>query len=390
MRKRWLGIVSVALFALAGAAPAAAKVSVQEQSFSMTDANAKPRLEAHCPGNRRRVIPLGGGMYSTPVPDADGEGIYPHSFERLGAQGGFHVTPVFYDPSSGSQTPRQVTMQVICGPKTRTTYPYRRTVYVQPGEDKSASVSCPGKRRLFGGGFQRTNFVSRGGNYITSSRATSDKTWTVSGSAFGNFGGELTAIVYCRQSGKPIVQEVTASASVASGEYGAATTPPCPGNTVVIGGGHSVFPATSSLFADGYVNASGTWTVGVYNAFGPAATVTAHAYCHSPNFPRARKGEPKEHISVVAPSILQRAEKAAISVRVAAGGCYPSPAEVAKGITERSGIKTSTARNQSGVNRSGVVYVLINGASCDVNRMSARVNGKVYTINSATGAVKGG
>ena len=46
-----------------------------------------------CPGGKT-VTPLGGGMSTSPEPGPDGEGVYPHSYERLGAQRGFHVTPV--------------------------------------------------------------------------------------------------------------------------------------------------------------------------------------------------------------------------------------------------------------------------------------------------------
>ena len=359
---------------------------VKSTSFTMSGADSKRRSTVSCPGGKL-VVPLGGGMVSTPSPDADGAGIYPHSYERLGAHGGFHVTAVFYDPS-GSAAARTATLQVICGPKSTSVVPVRRTVYVQPGEDASSSITCPGKRRLFAGGFQRTNFVTRGGNYITSSRATSPKTWTVTGSAFGNFGGEMTAIAYCRASGKPLVTEVSSSTTVASGEYGATSTPTCPAGRVLVSGGFSTFPSTSSLVADGYVNGAGGWTAGIYNSFGPATTLTAHGYCHSRKFHKAKKGESDEYRSVKAPPILQRAEKAAISERVLNVGCYPSPDKLAAGIHRRTGLKTGTAATQKDVRQAGKVFVLTHGASCDLSRLSARVGDRVFTINSATGAVR--
>ena len=364
----------------------AADVFMKEDTFTMSRPDDTPRLTVGCPGGKT-VIPLGGGMFSSPSPGTDGEGVYPHSFERLGAQSGWHVTPVFYDPSPASSTPRQVTLQVICGPKTRSIVAIRRTVFVQPGEEASASATCSGGRRLFGGGFQRTNFVTGDGNYVTSSGSSSDRTWTVTGSAFGSFGGEMTAIAYCRASRKPILTEVSATSSVPPGSYGTAATPPCPGNLVLVSGGHSVFPAKSSLFADGFVNSTRGWTAGVYNAFGPAAIVTARGYCHSPNFPRARKGEAADQ-SVVAPVILQRAEKALISERVNNGGCYPAPPALANGIRARTGLNTATAPGPGAVRRGGTVYVLTGGASCDRARIAARVRGRAYTINSATGTVR--
>lgn len=365
----------------------AADVFVKSNTFTVSRPDEKPRSTVGCPGGKT-VIPLGGGMMSSPSPGTDGEGIYPHSYERLGAQSGWHVTPVLYDPSPGSTTPRTVTLQVICGPKTSTVVAARRTVYVQPGESASASITCPGKRRLFGGGFQRTNFVTRGGNYVTSSRATSEKTWTVTGSAFGNFGGEMTAIAYCRASGKRLVTEVSSTTAVETGEYGVAATPACPGNRVLVSGGFSTFPSTSSLFADGYIDAAGGWSAGIYNAFGPTTHVTAYGYCHSPRFPRAKKGQSDKHRSVKAPRILQIAEKAAISERVLNGGCYPSASRLADGIHRRTGLPAGTAQKQGGVKQAGKVYVLAHGASCDLARLSARVGNRIFTVNSATGSVK--
>jgi hypothetical protein len=137
-------------------------IYVKSTSFSMTNPDQKRRSAVTC-GGGKTVVPLGGGAFTRPTPDGDGEGVYPHSYERLGAQAGFHVTPVLYDPSPGDTTPRSVTMQVVCGPKSSHITPVRSTVYVQPGENRTAEATCPGKRRLFAGGFQRTNFVSRGG-----------------------------------------------------------------------------------------------------------------------------------------------------------------------------------------------------------------------------------
>jgi hypothetical protein len=372
--------------ASAAAKRSAGAVFVNSTTFTMSGADQKRRSTVGCRGGKR-VVPLGGGMVSNPSPGSSGEGVYPHSYERLGAQGGWHVTPVFYDPT-GSAAPRTVTLQVICGPKSTSVVPVHRTVYVQPGEDRAASVRCPGKRRLFAGGFQRTNFVTRGGNYVTSSRATSQKTWTVTGSAFGGFGGEMTALIYCRASGKPLVTEVSATTNVASGDYGAAATPACPGGRVLVSGGFSTFPSTSSLFADGYINADGGWTAGIYNKFGPSTTVTAYGYCHSPKFHKARKGESDRFRSVKAPRILQRAEKAAISERVLNKGCYPGPAKLARAIHHRTHLRTGTAHTQGSVKHANRVYVLVHGASCDLSRLSARVGGGVFTINSATGTVK--
>lgn len=374
----------------AGGKKSSGEVFMQQSTFTVAEPDAKPRAVVSCPGGKT-VVPLGGGMVSTPGPGDEGDGIYPHSYERLGSQRGWHVTPVFYHPSSETPTPRSVTMQVICGPKSRSVVPTRRTVYVNPGETKTAVATCPGPRRLFGGGFQRTNFVTRGGNFVTASRAISDKAWMVSGSAFGNFGGELTAIAYCRSSRRPIVTEVASEpVSVETDELGVAETPPCPGSQVMIFGGFETSPSGSSLFADGYFSPEGpdgTWSASAYNAFGPDATVTAYGYCHSRSFPKAGKGG-SDFRSAKAPKLLQKAEEAAISERVLNDGCYPAPNKLAAGIQGRTGRRTAVAPTQRKVNRRNTVHVLSKGASCDLSRLALRTAGNhVYTINSATGMV---
>ena len=287
-------MLSLALLAVLGAGTAvagrsksravAADVFMASESFTVSRPDDKPRSTASCPGGKT-VVPLGGGMVSSPTPGADGEGVYPHSYERLGSQRGWHVTPVLYDPSPGFTAPRTVILQVVCGPKSTHVVPMRKTVYVQPGEVERAVATCPSGRKLFGGGFQRTNFVTRGGNYVTSSRAISADQWEVTGSAFGNFGGELTAIAYCRRARGPIVQEVSAQTTIAPGEYGVATTPPCPGGKVMIFGGFHTSPEGPALFSDGYFQQSGGWSAGAYVFGEKAATLTSYGYCHSRRFP---------------------------------------------------------------------------------------------------------
>jgi hypothetical protein len=264
------------LVQLIGAKSAAAKsVTYAHKSFKMEGANAKRRLTVRCPG---RLVPLGGGMMASPLPDADSEGVYPHSYERLGVQHGYHSTVVLFDPSPGSTTERQVTLQVACARKQKHVTPPHTTVYVNPGQTKTAVATCPGKRHLFGGGFQRTDFTARGGDYVTESRAISDKSWSVTGSAFGGFGGELTAIAYCWHSKKPLLTEVSGSATVGTGQFGTATTPSCPAGHIVFGG-FSSSPAGSVFLTNGFFTGSGGWTASAKSHFGPAATITAYGYC---------------------------------------------------------------------------------------------------------------
>ena len=143
-------------------------------------------------------MPLGGGMTSSPAPGADGEGVYPHSYERLGVQHGYHSNGGAVRPLAREHHRSAASRCRRPAPASRSTSPLRtRPSTSAPGRPRTAVATCPGNRVLFGGGFQRTDFTARGGDYITESRAISDKSWSVTGHAFGGFGGELTAIAYC-------------------------------------------------------------------------------------------------------------------------------------------------------------------------------------------------
>ena len=250
-------------------------VSYMQKTYQLSGPNEKRRLTVRCPG---RQVPLGGGKTSFPPPAADGEGIYPHSYERLGLQHGYHSTVVLFDPSPGSTQARSVTLQVACAPKQKHVTPPHRTVYVNPGETKTAVATCPGRRHLFGGGFQRTDFIARGGDYITDSHAISDRSWSVTGHAFGGFGGQLTAIAYCWRSKKPLLTEVSGSAEVRPGGFATATTPPCPVGHLVFGG-FSTSPAGAVFMTNGVINPDGSWSASAMNHFGPSAAITAYGYC---------------------------------------------------------------------------------------------------------------
>jgi hypothetical protein len=249
-------------------------VTLRSKSFTLNRPDQKQRLTVGCPGKQR---PLGGGMTSSPPPSAGGEGVYPHSYERLGVQRGFHVTAVLFDPDHRSTQARNVTLQVSCGPRLGHVTPPHKTKYVKPGQTKKVVATCPGRRHLFSGGFQRTDFISQGGNYVIESRAISDKSWRVIGHAFGGFGGELTAIAYCTRSKKPLITEVSNSTSLAPG-YGSVTTPSCPLGTRMTTGGFSSNGSTSTFLTNGMINQDGSWSASGYN-FGSGATLTALGYC---------------------------------------------------------------------------------------------------------------
>jgi hypothetical protein len=248
------------------------------RTFHVTKPDTAPRLEAICPGGR---FPVGGGMVQDPPVGADGEGIYPHSYERLGAQRGWHVSVVFYDPTPGSSTPRDVTVQALCGrgivPATPTPH---STAYLKPGQTKTVTAHCPRGQFLVSGGFQRTDFRSDGGDYVTESHAVGNNAWTASGHAFGTGSGELTAIAYCAKMKRPLLREVTSSpVPVGIGQSASATTAACPGGTRLITGGFSSGGSTDSLFAEGTIKQDNTFAVTSYGLFGAASGLTAYGYC---------------------------------------------------------------------------------------------------------------
>ncbi len=171
-------VVLAALFAAVIADSAGAAKTKIISNTSTLGPNETPRLTVLCPkGNPAFKFPYGGGSFSNDSYEADGAGVYPHSYERLGVQGGYHVTPVNYDPSPAAASSRQITLQVICGPEPGKLNPPHQTVQVDPPGTHTHNVRCTGKRKLIGGGFQRTTFVGpvRGappsGVFATESRA---------------------------------------------------------------------------------------------------------------------------------------------------------------------------------------------------------------------------
>lgn len=247
------------------------------RTTTLTNGDEVRRETVACPTGS---FPMGGGMFGTPAPSpVTREGAYPHSYERLGVQRGWHINPVLIDPDRSSTTPRTVTIQALCGRGLAPSQSPHKTVFVRPGQTKVAVAKCPGGTTLYSGGFQRADFRTPSGSYPTESRAVGN-TWRVTGQAFGAFGGEITSIAYCSSERKAAkVREVSNTAPVLLGQFAEATTPACPGGTKLISGGFSSEGATG-IFADGgHYNAQGTWTAGAFGYFGPAASFTAYGYC---------------------------------------------------------------------------------------------------------------
>src|SRR5262249_20325108 len=160
----------------------------------------------------------------------------------------------------GATEPRSVTLQVVCARRHRHVTPPHTTVRLSPGQTRTIRATCPGRRFLFGGGFQRTDFISMGGTHVSEARAVDSRTWQVTGRAFGGMGGQVTAIAYCRRSTHPLVSEVSGSTSIEQGQYGAATTPPCPPGRRLVFGGFASDPPGAVLISEGYINPGNGWT----------------------------------------------------------------------------------------------------------------------------------
>jgi hypothetical protein len=256
------------------------QVQLITRTFRMSAPDQLTRHEVLCPAGK---YPIGGGMLASPVPNADGEGLYPHSYERLGAQRGFHISAVLFDPTYASTTARDITIQAVCArgqiPQNPTPH---KTVFLLPGQVKSAVARCPNGQRLITGGFQRTNFGSDGGDYVTESRAVGTNAWRVTGSAYigsgTTGGGELTAIAYCSKAKRPILTEVaSAPVPVADHMNAAATTPTCPGNLRLTTTGFAL-DSRNAFYAGSSLNNDGTSTANAFGYLGPA-NLTAYGYC---------------------------------------------------------------------------------------------------------------
>jgi hypothetical protein len=263
-------------------------VGIVSRTFRMSAPDQLTRHEVICPGGR---YPIGGGMLVNEPPGSDGEGIYPHSYERLGAQRGFHISAVLFDDNWSFTTSRSITIQAICArgqiPQNPTPH---KTVFILPGQTKTAVARCPKGQQLITGGFQRTNFGSDGGNYVTESRAVGTRAWKVTGSAYigsgTTGGGELTAIAYCVKSKKPILLEVNSEqVPVPAGMNASTTSAGCPGGRQLTTTGFALdsrnaFYAGSSLNVppSGSGSTISSTTAHAFGYLGPAQLI-AYGYC---------------------------------------------------------------------------------------------------------------
>jgi hypothetical protein len=278
------GLKAVTEESLAGGVGPLRDLTAATSGLVMHKPDATSRFEVHCPLG---TSPLGGGMFNVTPVGGDGDGVYPHSYERLGVQGGFHVTATYVHPSGAASTRRRGLLQVICGRGLVPTASPHTTTFVRRHGTGTVTARCPQGTQLFSGGFQRTNFttpgvshggVMYGGNYITESRAVGTTAWRVSAGAVDLNGGELTAIAYCGRDPSLPLTEVSASTSVGQGEAATAVAPACPDDRALVAGGFSFDGSHDALFADGYFTREGTWAATGYGWFG-SAELTAYGYC---------------------------------------------------------------------------------------------------------------
>ena len=380
-------VLAASLLGAACLASSANALTLASQTYRLSGPDTKQRLTVRCPG--KRALPYSGGMVTDPL-GPNGEGIYPHSYERLGVQRGWHVTPVLYSPGLQRSAGRSVTLQVVCGPRLGPVSSPHSTVFVGPGQTRTATATCPRGNRLLSGGFQRTNFVTRGGNYVTESRASSDRSWQVSGSAFGNFGGELTAIAYCLRSRGTIVSQASSETYLPVNQSATTTTPACPPGATMVGGGFATMPSGPALVSSAHFNPDGTWSATAFNEFGPDATLSAYSYCVTNATIKRRQnmrhGTRASHErSIKAPPILDKALKVAISERVSNNGCFPSPGGLVAAL-QKDRIPARQAGSPHAVGGGGV-NVLTDQSSCERVRLAVRRGGDVIVLDSATGEV---
>ena len=250
---------------------------VVSKTFRLDKADDAVRYETICPKGK---FPYGGGIKSTPDP-ANGEGVYPNSYERLGVQHGYHINGTLVKVGGGQPTGRNVTVQAVCGSKPGKITPPHRTTFVSPGQTKTLTMNCKGRRVLLGGGYQRTTGRSADGNLITEAHAISNKAWRVKSHGQGSFGGELTGIAYCVRSKKPILKEVSATVPIGTNQTATATTRKCPGKRRGAFGGFQTASDGSVMYFGGYFTSKGAWAATAFNS-GPPTTLTAHMYCLRP------------------------------------------------------------------------------------------------------------
>lgn len=249
-------------------------------SFSISGSNTIERNagKVFCPTG---LVPYGGAISASPPPDPMGIGVYPQTFERLGSVHGVHTTVVSFDPTGGPALPSRLwnaILQGVCGPKLKGMVPMQNNVFINPGETKSVTATCPDGKFLVGGAYQRTDFTGQGGDFATASWGVGNNAWMATGHAFGAFGGELNATAFCAP-GKPNYEAESNAVTIPPHGTATATSPACPGRKQLIFGGFGTDPSGSVLFGNSTFNSDRTYSASGYNLSSSPATITAEGYC---------------------------------------------------------------------------------------------------------------
>ena len=154
-------------------------------------------------------------------------------------------------------------------------------------ERSSATASCPAGLNVLSGGFSITPPPTLGGGglsfpFIWANHATPANAWTATETTSGTEPMTLTSYAYCANTPPPLA--LTGSGTVAATQTGSATTPACPADRPVIGGGFDNAPVTAGgsteLAFESTGSGSGGWTTSAYDvASGAPASLQAIAYC---------------------------------------------------------------------------------------------------------------
>ncbi len=252
------------------------RLLVATQGHTLSNVDDRQRMTVSCPGSKE---PYGGGFLTDPPPGQDGQGVYPNSYERLGAQSGYHITAALINPTKAGVVPRNLTLQVVCGKKIGPISDPHTVGSLDAGSGpKTLVAKCPKKQSLIGGGYQRSNGVTDAGVMTTESHRTSARTWQVVANDPGGFPGEAVAIGYCVRSKKPVVTEVAGSVTIPSRESATARTAPCPAGRQLVFSGFSAPPSGEIRFLGEGFNPDGSTSATGYNSGAPA-TLTAYSYC---------------------------------------------------------------------------------------------------------------
>jgi hypothetical protein len=247
------------------------------KSVSIVGSDHPQRYQVYCPRGTR---PLGGGVTTDPAPDAGGGGAYPVAYERLGQQQGWHISLA----QVGRRGATSVKVQVLCRryrgriepqEKFKKSRTYKN---IGPGQTKQFTQTCPRGTELVTGGYLSSQFFSNKGAYVTESRMSGERSWTVSATGVkGGNGGQISSIAYCVRSRKPLLAEVaSAAATVTPGHNATTTTPDCPPGKQLIAGGYSA-PPTLRVFAGAFAGMD-NWTASAASYTG-SGQITAYGYC---------------------------------------------------------------------------------------------------------------